>query len=131
MYGDGSTERDYTYIDDILQGLDGAERYLRANPECYEIVNLGENHTVSLRRMIRVLGEALGVEPDVEVLPMQPGDVTRTHADITKARRLLGYDPRTELEDGIARFVVWFDTHALSRGTLVTPNTAGSAPQRP
>lgn len=109
MYGDGSTERDYTYIDDILQGVEGALRYLREHGEAYEVINLGESRTIPLRRMIEVLAEGLGVRPEIRELPLQPGDVVRTYADITKARKLLGYDPRTGFEEGIARFVEWFD----------------------
>ena len=107
-YGDGTSERDYTYIDDILQGVDAAVRYVREREDVYEIVNLGESRTVSLRDMIRVLSEALGVEPDTEQLPPQPGDVERTYADVSKARRLLGYAPTMGFEEGVGRFVAWF-----------------------
>ena len=71
-------------------------------------MNLGESRTVSLARLVEVLGEALGVQPRLRRLPPQPGDVQRTCADVTKARELLGYDPRTTVEEGVARFVAWF-----------------------
>ena len=109
MYGDGSSARDYTYIDDIVQGVGAALKYVQARQDSYEIVNLGESLTISLRDMIAVLGEEMGVEPEVASLPMQPGDVLRTWADVTKARRLLGYQPATELREGVRRFVRWFE----------------------
>ncbi len=112
MFGDGSTERDYTYIDDITGGILGALGYLRDHRDVYEIVNLGESRTVALREMIRVVGEEMGVEPKIHRHPMQPGDVARTWADITKARRLLGYDPVWAFRDGVREFVDWFRTAA-------------------
>ncbi|MGD2120292.1 MAG: GDP-mannose 4,6-dehydratase [Gemmatimonadota bacterium] len=108
MFGDGSSERDYTYIDDILSGLDGALAWVAGNDGVHEIVNLGESRTVSLREMIRVLGEEMGVEPRVRNLPEQPGDVARTFADISKARTVLGYDPQWDFRQGIRTFVRWF-----------------------
>lgn len=117
MFGDGTSERDYTFIDDLLQGLEGALEWARdrvaADEPSYEIVNLGESRTVPLREMIRVLGQEMGIEPEIQRLPMQPGDVDRTWADISKARDLFGYDPTWEFRDGIREFVSWFrDTRA-------------------
>lgn len=112
MYGDGTTERDYTYIDDILDGVEGALGHLERNRGVYEVVNLGESRTIALREMIRVIGEEMGVEPEIDRQPMQPGDVTRTWADISKARRLLGYDPSWEFRDGIVEFVTWFSSRS-------------------
>ncbi|MGH7539955.1 MAG: GDP-mannose 4,6-dehydratase, partial [Gemmatimonadota bacterium] len=108
QFGDGTTRRDYTHIDDILQGIEGALCYLDAHPDAYEIVNLGESRTVELSRLIALISEALGVEPRIERLPPQPGDVEQTYADISRARRLLGYEPATPIEEGIPRFVEWF-----------------------
>lgn len=112
MYGDGSSERDYTYIDDLLQGMEGALAWAREQVErgepAYEIVNLGESRTVSLIEMIRVVGEEMGIEPSIERLPMQPGDVDRTWADISKARSLFDYDPTWNFRDGVREFVRWF-----------------------
>lgn len=108
MFGDGTTERDYTYVDDILDGVTGALAYVDAHPDAFEIVNLGESRTISLTEMIDTVAGALGVVPTIERLPMQPGDVVRTYADVSKARRLFGYDPTTEFADGVARFVEWF-----------------------
>lgn len=77
----------------------------------FEVVNLGESETVRLSRLIELIGEAMGVEPEVEVLPEQPGDVGQTWTDVSKARRLLGYDPSGSIEEGIGRFVAWFREH--------------------
>lgn len=107
VFGDGSTERDYTFVDDILQGIEGAIRYAAAHPGCFEIVNLGESDTVPLWRLVEHLGHSLGVEPRIERHPAQPGDVARTFADISKARRLFGYAPVTRVDEGIPRFVAW------------------------
>jgi UDP-glucuronate 4-epimerase len=108
MYGDGMSQRDYTYIDDILQGVEGALTWVGENEGAYEIVNLGESRTIGLQDMIQVLGDELEITPRVRRLPMQPGDVERTFADISKAKRLLGYDPQWEFREGIRSFVRWF-----------------------
>lgn len=102
-FGDGSTRRDYTYIDDIVQGV--VQTIDR--PFDYEIFNLGESATTSLGELIELMGEALGVEPMIEQKPLQPGDVTITYADITKARDLLGYAPCTGMREGLAKFAAW------------------------
>lgn len=105
VYGDGQAERDFTYIDDILQGLLAALGY-EATP--FEIINLGESQTITVNRMIGLLEEALGQKAIIEPRPPQPGDLPRTHADITKARTLLGYRPTTPIEVGINKFADWF-----------------------
>jgi len=107
MYGDGTSQRDYTYVDDLLLGVEGALSWVMANDAAYEIVNLGESRTVELGEMIQVLGEELGVTPRIRRHPMQPGDVERTFADISKAERLLGYHPTWEFREGIRSFVQW------------------------
>ena len=107
-FGDGSTQRDYTHIDDILQGVEAAVAYLDAHPDAFEIVNLGESQTVELTRLISLIADALGVEPRIVEHPPQPGDVERTYADITRARELLGYAPGTPIERGIPEFVAWY-----------------------
>lgn len=112
QFGDGSTQRDYTHIDDILRGVDGARRLLEEDDGMFEIINLGESETVDLSRLISLIAGTLGVEPRIERLPMQPGDVLRTYADISKARRLLGYDPQTRIDEGIPQFVEWFQAIA-------------------
>lgn len=107
LFGDGSSERDYTYVDDVVSGIEGALGYT-AGRQAYEIVNLGGSRTTSLKRLVELIAGAVGVEPTIEWLPPQPGDVERTFADVSKARALLGYEPRTSIEEGIARFVEWF-----------------------
>ncbi|HKJ01353.1 MAG TPA: NAD-dependent epimerase/dehydratase family protein [Longimicrobiales bacterium] len=108
LFGDGSSERDYTFIEDILDGVEGALPLVSGPDPVYEIVNLGESRTISLSRMVAELGEQMGVTPQVQWLPVQPGDVQRTFADISKARRLLGYNPETPFEEGLRRFLIWF-----------------------
>jgi UDP-glucuronate 4-epimerase len=103
LYGDGTSRRDYTYIDDIVQGVLAC---LDRGFGC-EIVNLGESRTVDLRELLRLIEKATGKKAKVRQLPMQPGDVPITYADITKAKRLLGYQPRVPIEEGIERFVEW------------------------
>jgi len=104
FFGDGTTRRDYTYIDDII---DGTLRALdRANG--YEVYNLGESQTVSLSELIELVAELCGVEPVLDRKPLQPGDVLITYADVSKARRLLGYEPKTPLRVGLERFVDWY-----------------------
>jgi UDP-glucuronate 4-epimerase len=107
FYGDGSSQRDYTWIDDILQGVMAALDRTAAVPAEFEIINLGESQTTSLEKLVALVAQAVGVEPRLERLPMQPGDVNTTFADITKARRLLNYRPSTTIEVGIPRFVEW------------------------
>lgn len=120
MYGDGSTERDYTEIGDILNGIEGALAWVRANPGAFDVVNLGGGRTVSLRRMIAVLGDVLGVEPRIRRRAGQPGDVRRTFADVSKAERMFGYRPRVPFERGVCRFVEWFrEEERADRGALV------------
>lgn len=108
LYGDGSQARDYTYFDDIVRGVLAALDWTAAAPVGMDIFNVGGARPVPLRTLVSVLAGAMGVEPRVEWAPLPPGDVQRTFADLEKSRRVLGYDPRMPLEDGIARFVTWF-----------------------
>ncbi|HEX6732384.1 MAG TPA: GDP-mannose 4,6-dehydratase [Pyrinomonadaceae bacterium] len=105
VFGDGSTRRDYTYVDDIIGGVLAAIKYDRSD---YEVINLGESRTVELRELIGLLEKELDIQATIERLPPQPGDVPQTFADITKARQLLNYNPQTQIEDGLRRFVHWF-----------------------
>ncbi len=109
QFGDGSTERDYTYVDDIVQGVVAACDWAAGEGAAFEIVNLGESKTTRLDRLIALIGQALGREAVIERRPMQPGDVQRTCADISRARALLGYRPTTQVEEGIPRFVRWYE----------------------
>ena len=108
FYGDGTTQRDYTYIDDIIDGILKSIIYLEKNKNIYEIINLGESETVSLRKMVETLEKEIGKKAVLKQLSMQPGDVNRTFADISKAKELIGYDPKTKFEEGIKKFVNWY-----------------------
>ncbi|MCL8536025.1 GDP-mannose 4,6-dehydratase [Chryseobacterium gallinarum] len=108
FYGDGNTARDYTYIDDIIDGIVKSIVYLENHSGVYEILNLGENQVVTLNEMVTAIEEALGMAAIKKNLPMQPGDVTKTNADITKAKALIGYQPGTDFQNGIKKFVEWF-----------------------
>jgi len=105
VFGDGTTRRDYTFIDDIIAGVRAAIDYDKTD---YEVINLGESRTVELRELISLIEKELGKTAQIDRQPLQPGDVPQTFADIGKARRLLGYNPRTQIEEGIHTFVRWF-----------------------
>lgn len=107
VFGDGKTRRDYTYIDDILDGVRKAMDYDKTP---YEIFNLGESRTVELSELIELLETNLGKKAIINRLPMQPGDMPETFASIEKSSKMLGYDPTTPIEQGIEKFVNWFKT---------------------
>jgi UDP-glucuronate 4-epimerase len=104
-YGDGSTARDYTYVEDIVRGIVAAAEYTEKSS--FEIFNLGGSATTTLNELIALTEAAVGKTAVIRQLPDQPGDVPRTFADVNKARRLLGYEPRTSIKDGIAKYVEW------------------------
>jgi UDP-glucuronate 4-epimerase len=104
MYGDGTSKRDYTYIDDIVSGIVAAMQ----TKQGYEIINLGNSNVVELRYLIQLIEQNLGKEARIQTLPDQPGDVPITYADISKARALLNYAPTTNIEQGIENFVQWY-----------------------
>ena len=108
MFGDGETSRDYTYIDDIIDGIKRSCDYVVNNKNVYEIINLGNSSPVTLKEMINIIGEVVGVTPKINRLPMQPGDVDRTYADVSKAQRLLEYSPKTSFKNGIIKFIEWY-----------------------
>jgi UDP-glucuronate 4-epimerase len=105
QFGDGTTRRDYTYIDDIIQGAVAALNYDGAR---WDIFNLGESETVPLKDLIEAIETTVGKKAKINQLPEQPGDVPLTCADISKARLLLGYNPTMKLRDGLPKFVEWF-----------------------
>ena len=105
LFGDGKTQRDYTYIEDILQGIRGAMAYT-ATP--FEIFNLGESQPIFLDQLIQLLEDLLGKKAQIQREPLQPGDVQMTCADISKARQWLGYAPQTPIEHGLEKFVKWY-----------------------
>jgi UDP-glucuronate 4-epimerase len=104
FFGDGTTRRDYTYIDDIVDGV------VKSLDHCkgYEIYNLGESQTTSLAELVNLIGEVCGKEPVIDRKPMQPGDVVVTFADIAKAKAQIGYAPKTLIREGLERFVAWY-----------------------
>lgn len=108
FYGDGTTKRDYTYIDDIVDGILKSMSYLFNNENVYEIFNLGESHVVSLKEMVETIENALGKKATLDIQPMQPGDVDKTYADISKAKAMIGYEPQTNFAEGIRKFVEWY-----------------------
>jgi UDP-glucuronate 4-epimerase len=105
VYGDGSAARDFTYVDDTIQGVLAAIDF-QGNP--FEIFNLGESETIDLLGMIGLIEKALGRKAKINFYPPIPGDMPRTYADITKARNLLNYRPLTSVQDGVPRFVQWY-----------------------
>jgi UDP-glucuronate 4-epimerase len=112
QFGDGTTRRDYTYIDDIIQGTMAALKYEGA---LFDVFNLGESETIQLRHLIVAIERAVGKTAKINQLPEQPGDMPLTCADISKARKSLGYDPQTSFAEGLPRFVNWFLGSEASR----------------
>src|SRR6201993_3133523 len=107
QFGDGSTRRDYTYIDDVIQGTMAALDYDGA---LYDFFNLGESQTIQLKELISAIENAMGKKAKINELPEQPGDMPLTYADISKARKLLGYKPTMKFSEGLPRFIDWFLT---------------------
>jgi UDP-glucuronate 4-epimerase len=105
MYGDGNTSRDYTFINDTVQGIVGAMNYDKTD---FEIINLGNNYSVSLKELIASIEKVVGKKAIIERQAEQPGDVPKTFADISRAKELLGYHPETKLDDGLKKFFEWF-----------------------
>jgi UDP-glucuronate 4-epimerase len=112
QFGDGTTRRDYTYIDDIIQGVTAALDY---HGPLYDLFNLGESETIQLKELIAAIENALGKKAKINQLPEQAGDVPLTCADISKARKLLGYHPTTKLSEGLPKFVEWFRSCSRDR----------------
>lgn len=104
MFGDGTSLRDYTFVTDIIDGVSKSIEHCTD----YHIYNLGESKTIELRRLIELIGECLGQEPKIQRLSVQPGDVPTTFADVSKAKREISYNPKIDIEQGIAKFVEWF-----------------------
>lgn len=111
FYGDGSTARDYTFIDDIVDGLKKSLKWLRDNANVYEIINLGNNKPVKLSRLVEVVSEHFEHDIQINRLPIPKGDVIITFADISKATNLFEYDPKTSIEAGLDEFFKWFDLY--------------------
>ena len=107
FYGDGTTSRDYTFIDDIVAGIVSSINYVNTDEKVFEIFNIGGDKTVSLMEMVETIEEVLGKKAKINRLPMQPGDVNRTCADITYSREKIGYNPQTTFKEGIQKFINW------------------------
>ncbi|MDF1799329.1 MAG: GDP-mannose 4,6-dehydratase [Planctomycetota bacterium] len=109
FFGDGTTRRDYTYIDDIVDGV------VKSLDHCagYEVYNLGESDTTSLSELVEMIGEVCGREPILDRQPMQPGDVVITYADISKAKQKIGYAPKTLIREGLERFHAWYQDQGV------------------
>src|SRR4029079_2411104 len=108
VFGDGSTERDYTYVADAVDGIVRALDWCNESAAgAFEIINIGESATTSLASLVQLIATELEVTPKIHALPAQPGDVQRTYADITRAKEILVYDRRTTMEEGIHRFAEW------------------------
>ena len=107
FYGDGTTSRDYTYIEDIVTGIVASINYINTDKKIFEIFNIGGDKTVSLIEMLETIELVLGKKAKINKLPMQPGDVNRTCADISYSRKVIQYNPQTTFEEGIRKFVQW------------------------
>ena len=114
FYGDGSTARDYTFIDDIIDGIFGA---MNAEDQ-FAIYNLGNSEPVKLDELVHVIGERLGCEPILDRHPLPAGDVIQTFADVSRAKSRLDYEPQVSIDDGIYQFIEWFDKMVTSHGEL-------------
>lgn len=121
LYGDGSTERDYTYVTDIVSGIVGALNWVESSPDAsvgvFEIFNLGGSETTSLKKLVELIEQSMNTTARIQWSEMQPGDVNRTFADLTKSKQYLGYSPQTPIQKGIPRFVEWFlrNHHSVPR----------------
>lgn len=113
FYGNGDTKRDYTYIDDIIDGIMKTIEWINKDETQFEIFNLGESKTVSLSSMVKTLEKIIGKKAVINQLPIPPGDVTKTYADTSKSKEVLGYNPKTDFEEGIMKFIQWYSIHKL------------------
>jgi UDP-glucuronate 4-epimerase len=113
FYGDGTTQRDYTFINDITEGILKAVEWVDGSGKRFDIFNLGEASTVTLSQMLQTLENELGLKAKLDIMPRQPGDVNKTYADISHSREVLGYNPATSFEQGIKSFVRWYKQNRL------------------
>lgn len=112
VYGDGTTSRDYTYIDDIVSGIISACEYLNTNETVFQTINLGNNSPVKLSELINTIEEVAGKKFEIKEMPMQNGDMIITYADIEVAKKLLGYSPKTPLKTGLVNFKEWYENNS-------------------
>jgi len=116
FYGDGTMGRDYTYVDDTVSGILGALEWISADEKRFEVFNLGESYTVSLTNMVKTIEATACRTAKINKLPIPPGDVKLTWANIEKAKNILGYNPCTHFDDGIRKFIAWFEEHRITKG---------------
>ncbi len=109
VFNHGKMQRDFTFVDDIITGVMGS--LFSENLDPYEVFNIGNHRSENLMDMIQILSDALGVKPEMEMMPMQPGDVPATYADIDRINAKLGYEPTTPISTGIPRFVDWYKSY--------------------
>jgi UDP-glucuronate 4-epimerase len=128
VYGGGLLERDFTYVSDAVEGTVAALDFLVSGGRCFEVVNLADARTVTLHELLELLQRELGAEARVRFEERPPGDVERTLGDISKARRLLGFEPRVDLEEGLRRFVAWFAAEGSALRAALTQGAAPAAP---
>lgn len=114
MYGEGETSRDYTYVQDTVMGIIGALNYVSANKNIFEVANLGNSSPVSLKELVATIYELMDAQPNVCYEPKQAGDVDVTFADISKAKKLFGYQPQTNLRQGLKKFIDWYITQQIN-----------------
>jgi UDP-glucuronate 4-epimerase len=117
VFGDGSMERDFTYVDDVVTGVVGSVDYVIAE-QTFAILNLGESEPVRLGDLVTALEAATGRQARIDRRPVPPGDVERTFADVSRARKMLGYAPGVDLEEGLKRFVAWYREAMLPQADL-------------
>lgn len=115
FFGDGSSERDYTFISDIIDGILKAVKWVDNSDKRFDIFNLGESNTITLSRMVKTIENELKMRAALDIKPLQPGDVYKTYADISHSKAILGYNPVTEFEKGIKVFVDWYKQHRACR----------------
>jgi UDP-glucuronate 4-epimerase len=113
LFGDGQTARDYTYVDDTVAGIYSALQYCLNNTGVYTTINLGNNKPVKLQQLVNIIYEEMGKERNVIYEPMQPGDVDITYADISKAGQMLNYKPTTGMQEGIKKFIAWYNGNVV------------------
>ena len=113
LYGDGSTSRDYTFIDDIVVGILAASNYILSSNKVFETINIGNSQPIKLIELADIIYKVLNKSQQINYLPMQDGDVNKTFADISKARKLLGYNPQISMKEGIINFIAWMEKQSL------------------
>jgi UDP-glucuronate 4-epimerase len=114
VFGDGMMERDFTYVEDVVEGVVGAVDHVMGE-QTFRILNLGESRPIRLGDLVEALEKATGREARIDRRPVPPGDVERTFADVSRAREVLGYEPRVDLDEGLRRFVAWYRETMLPR----------------